>query len=457
MPSPHTHTLALSLLLVFPLSWLFARSAAQARQSSPALEQRPRAANGSHKATAGGISEAEIKVGLGPRWVVAGDFNLDHKADLAVANINSNDVTILLGNGRGSFGPAAASPVPAGEGPVSIAVGDFNRDGKPDLAVANQFSNNLSILLGSGSGGFSPATTSPVRVGSSPYFVAVSDFNRDGNPDLAVVNHHSNNVSILLGNGDGSFNPAAASPISVGGNPRALAVGEFNLDGKPDLAVANYFSNNVTVLLGNGSGSFSPATTSPAGAGAGPSFVVANDFNLDGRPDLAVVNFRSNDVTVLLGNSSGDFSAGADSPVRVGAGPVSAAVGDFNLDNRVDLAVVNLNSDSVSILLGNGRGGFSAARGLPIRTGINPRSIAVGDFKLHGRLDLAVANFYSNDVSIRLNSCDPEGCSEVSFREPPALNIFQQTGKQWAIFFPPRFFESAFPRTITTSRPITPD
>jgi hypothetical protein len=457
MPSSHTLSFAFSLLLVFPLTWVLACESAQARQVASAPKQRQIPASGSHKVITGAISAAELKVGLGPRGAVVGDFNLDHKADLAVANINSNDVTILLGNGGGSFSPAAASPVPVGEGPVSIVVGDFNRDGKPDLAVANQFSNNVSILLGNGSGGFTPATTSPVRAGSGPYFVAVSDFNRDGNPDLAVANHHSNNVSILLGNRDGSFKPATASPVSVGVDPRALAVGDVNLDGKPDLVVANYFSNNVTILLGNGSGGFSPATIAPASVGTSPCFVVVNDFNLDNKPDLVVVNFRSNDLTVLLGDGSGGFSAAADSPVRVGAGPVSAAAGDFNLDNRADLAVVNLNSNSVSILLGNGGGGFSAARGLPIRTGINPRSIVVGDFRLRGLLDLAVVNFYSNDVSIRLNLCEARECSEVSFREAPASDIFQPKGKQWVILLPPRFFEPASSRTITTSRPITPD
>src|ERR1039458_9200554 len=304
------------------------------------------------------------------------------------------------------FTPAPGSPFAVGTNPWSAAVGDFNGDGKPDLAVANESSNNVTVLLGNGSGGFTAASGSPFAAGANPYSVAVGDFNGDGKPDLAVANYSSNNVTVLLGNGSGGFTAASGSPFAAGILPVSVAGGGFNGDGKPDLALANYGSNNVTVLLGNGSGGFTPASGSPFAVGTGPNSVAVGDFNGDGKPDLAVANSSSNNVTVLLGNGSGGFTAAAGSPFAVGARPYSVAVGDFNGDGNPDLAAANLDSDNVTVLLGNGSGGFTAASGSPFAVGTGPASVAVGDFNGDGKPDLAVANLYftSNNVTVLLNT-----------------------------------------------------
>ena len=328
--------------------------------------------------------------GSGPFAVAVGDFNGDGRADLAVANNGSNSVTILLGNGGGTF--VVASSPSTGSSPRAIAVGDFNGDGRLDLAVANQFSNTVSILLGNGDGTFF-ATASP-GTGSQPRAIAVGDFNKDGRADLAVANIGSNAVSILLGNGDGTF-VLAALP-STGVSPWSVAIGDFNSDGNADLAVANAGSNSVSILLGHGNGTFT-ATTSP-NTGTNPQSVVVGDFNGDGLPDLAVANAGSNSVSILLGIGNGTFSA-TSSP-GTGTQPVSMAVGDFNGDGRTDLAVANSGSSSASILLGNGNGTFSAAASPG--TGSNPLSVAVGDFNGDGAEDLAVANNNSSTVSILL-------------------------------------------------------
>jgi FG-GAP-like repeat/PKD domain/FG-GAP repeat len=345
-------------------------------------------------------------VGHGPESVAVGDFNGDGHPDLAVANGEEKSVSVLLGNGNGGFSPAIGSPFAVGSYPRSVAVADFNGDGHPDLAVAANSgeSGSVSVLLGDGSGGFSNAPGSPWSAGVSPSSVAVGDFNGDGHPDLAVANwSESGSVSVLLGNGSGGFSPASGSPFAVGRYSRSVVVADFNGDGHPDLATASASDNNVSVLLGNGSGGFSPAIGSPFTVGRDPESMAVGDFNGDGHPDLATANLVGYSVSVLLGNGSGGFSAASGSPFRVGSLPTSLAVGDFNGDGHPDLATVNRNENSVSVLLGNGSGGFSPASGSPFTVGNNPYSVAVGDFNGDGYPDLAVANREFSTVSVLLN------------------------------------------------------
>jgi hypothetical protein len=335
-------------------------------------------------------------VGSNPQGVAIGDFNGDGKSDLAVANISSNNVSILLGTGTGTFG--AATNFTVGTTPVSVAIGDFNGDGKSDLAVANFSTNNVSILLGTGTGTFGAATN--FTVGSGPISVAIGDFNGDGISDLAVANQGSNNVSILLGTGTGTF--GAATNFTVGSVPTSVAIGDFNGDGKSDLAVANGTSNNVSILLGTGIGTFGAATNFTVGTN--PQFVAIGDFNGDGKSDLAAANANSNNVSILLGTGTGTF--GAATNFTVGSGPSSVAIGDFNGDGKSDLAVANGTSNNVSILLGTGTGTFGAATNFTV--GANSRFVAIGDFNGDGKSDLAVANSGSTTVSILLNAgCPP--------------------------------------------------
>ena len=204
--------------------------------------------------------------------------------------------------------------------------GDFNGDGIPDLAIADFVGDNVTVLLGNGAGAFTAVTGSPFAVGKNPEAIAVGDFNGDGFQDLAVANEKDSTVTVLLGNGSGGFTAASGSPFTVGSNPFSVAVGDFNNDGILDLATANFSSNNVTVLLGDRFGGFVAATGSPFNAGSGPSSIVAGDFNGDGMQDLATANFDSDNVTVLLGNGSGGFTASTGSPFAVGTAPDSIAI-----------------------------------------------------------------------------------------------------------------------------------
>ncbi len=349
-------------------------------------------------------------VGTKPMSVAAGDFNADGKPDLAIAN-GDGTVTVLLGNGAGGFTAATGSPFPAGSGPSAVAVGDFNGDGKPDLAIADYAANNVTVLLGDGTGRFTAAPSSPFPAGSQPNSVAVGDFNGDGKPDLAIANYNSNNVTVLLGDGAGGFTSATGSPFPAGTQPYSVAVGDFNGDGKPDLAIANVASWDVTVLLGTGAGGFTAAPGSPFAVGSYPESVAVADFNADGKLDLAVAGVglyaSGSNVTVLLGDGAGGFRAVQSGPGATGDSPSALAVADFNEDGLPDLAVINPETGTVAVLLGDGTGEFTSATGSPFTAGTQPVALAAGDFNVDGKPDFATANYGSNNLTVLLNGTTP--------------------------------------------------
>jgi hypothetical protein len=339
-----------------------------------------------------------------PVSVAVGDFNGDEVADLVVTNGNSNDVSVLLGNGDGTF--EAAQTFGAGSYPRFVAVGDFNGDGMQDLAVANLHSFYVSVLLGNGDGTFQSAP--PAFVGFDPGSVAVGDFNGDGVQDVVVASVDSYlcdpgpqlcNVWVLLGNGDGTFQTPQF--FGAGDIPYAVAVGDFNGDGVQDLVVANHRSNDISVLIGNGDGTFQYARN--FAAGGGPTSVAVGDFNGDGVEDLAVAYegvFPAGGASVLLGNGDGSFQA-AHYFVGPFSRPYSMAVGDFNGDGVEDLAVV-ADLYNFSVLLGIGDGTFQAARNFFI--GSDPWFVAVGDFNGDGKPDIAVTKVSSNNVAVLINN-----------------------------------------------------
>jgi hypothetical protein len=238
--------------------------------------------------------------------IAVGDFNGDGIPDLAVSNNNPDyKVTILLGNGDGTFTVGASVPVPQwSENPQGIVAMDFNGDGKTDLAVTsskNYTTANyvVTILLGNGDGTFTTGQT--YTTGTSDLSIVGGDFNGDGIPDLATANYADDTVTILLGNGDGTFTPAA-SP-ATGSGPFAIVAGDYNNDGKLDLATANYYSSTVTILLGNGDGTFTAAPPTPA-TGGGPDGIAVGDFNGDGLLDFITANYEAATGSILLESSS---------------------------------------------------------------------------------------------------------------------------------------------------------
>jgi hypothetical protein len=318
-----------------------------------------------------------------------------YAGDAANAAATSNIISQTV-NAQPSAGLAGGGALPATD--VLLTVADFNGDGKTDLAVLVLFPPRLSILLGDGAGNFRPAFSTPLPNGAA--CAAVGDFNGDGIPDLAL-GPVGGFVTIVLGTGDGTFQSPANYPVVNNGVMDALAVGDFNGDGKADLAAADRF-NGVHVLLGKGDGTFQPPVTYPPGPPAGPSstpsqaaFVLAGDFNGDGKADLATVNYLGTVVNVMLGVGDGTFQP----PITVATNLSislaisfpsnnSLAMGDFNGDGKPDL--VTGNGD---VLLGNGDGTFQKPVSYLFGSAFAV-SVAVGDFNGDGKTDLALADSF---------------------------------------------------------------
>jgi Ca2+-binding RTX toxin-like protein len=340
-----------------------------------------------------------LNTGVRPRSSVTGDFNGDGKSDLAISNSDSGSVSVFLSSLNGSFNTPLTYVV--GQQPVSIAVGDLNNDGISDLVTANFFTNKVSILFGNGNGVF--VSTSNVIVGPSPADVAIGDFNGDGISDLALVNAGVR-ASVLLGDRiNGGFLPSIQTFALGGFNASSVAIGDFNGDGKSDLVTANYVSDNASILYGDGAGSFGGnsnnflGTAAIVSVGLFPSFVAVGDFNNDGKSDFVTTNGDST-VSVVLGGGNGIAST-----FGVGSGGAgSVTVSDFNGDGKSDLAITKPFSNQIAITLGSGNGSFAAP--VFFAVGSNPSSVSAGDFNGDGTLDLAVTNYDSNNVSILLST-----------------------------------------------------
>jgi hypothetical protein len=348
-----------------------------------------------------------FRAGKGPGSLALADLNGDGRLDLVVANDESGDVTVLLGDGKGGFVAASGSPFPAGKSPNDIAIADFDGDGKPDLAFANHDTQYVTVLIGDGRGAFRPAPASPVAVQSRPHphGIAAADFDGDGHVDFAVESWANNQVEVVFGTGGGRFRTPGRL-FGVGKMPyQKLRAGDVNGDGAPDLVTTNFEGGNVTVLLGDGKGGFREAPGSPFPVGAAPFALALADIDKDGHLDLVVANFsghggdRSRDaVNVLLGDGRGGFRPMKGSPFMTGANPTRVAAGDVNGDGWPDVVTGNMSGGDVTVLLGDGKG--SLRLGVSRPAGKEPYGVAVGDVDGDGRAEIFVANHDSGDVTM---------------------------------------------------------
>ena len=346
-----------------------------------------------------------------PEAVAQGDFNGDGKMDIVVANLGCicggppgpDGLSVLLGNGDGTFSAGPTNPL-ANIQVSAVAVGDFNNDGKADLATINLpavgsgGTISISILLGDGNGGFAGSSTFNLDGASS---IATADFNGDGNVDLAVTSDSSNTVTILLGGGNGSFTTSSTS--ATGQSPEQVVAADFNGDGKMDLATANLHDSTISIFLDNGDGTFTAGAvlSYPGGSQVGADQIAVGDFNGDGKTDLAIASdvpngsgtSDHNQINLFMGNGDGTFSAAT--PFRVddgGTNSLAVGAGDFNGDGKTDL--VYFDAQGVTEYFSNGDGTFTAAGTIITSSPTYPdwNSLAVADFNGDGIPDVVTVD-----------------------------------------------------------------
>ena len=327
--------------------------------------------------------------GSTPRSIVVKDFNSDGKLDLAVGNQGSATVSILLGYGNGTF--RTQTTYATDSSPMSIFTADLNNDTRGDLLLAAFNTGTISVLLANDSSGtFAAQRSYLIGSGARTYGAVAGDVNNDGRPDLVACNQANNSFSVFLGNGSGTFGAERRYLTGTTDNPQALVLTDFNGDNKLDIAMANVGSNSLGIYLGNGNGTFRSVVT--YGGTSSPAAITVADFNGDGKLDVVLGNGGSNSVSVYLGYGNGTF---ANQTRYTAANTVyGVAIGDLNRDGVQDIVTANFAANSTSLLLGYGDGTFAA-----------PRQIALGDFNGDNRTDLAVANSVAGNIGILLNTC----------------------------------------------------
>jgi hypothetical protein len=313
---------------------------------------------------------------------------------LLVTDFALNQVIVYRGKGDGTFQRFRTYTV--GDGPISLRIGDVNGDGKTDWIAANYLSSTLTVGFGQGDGTFTRLSHIFLIGGKNPSSLAVADFNRDGRLDAAVANFGSNNVTILLGQDNGQLAEVFNVPIS-GSGPSAIVTADFDRDGVLDLAVANLLSNDVSLLKGNGRGSFAETQRIPVREG--PVALATDDFNRDGRPDLAAASFAGDTVSLLLSQPRALTFARTD--VSVGQGPMAVVTGEF-VPGTLSLATANFSANNVSVVLVEDVRPLRNSQS--VRTLANPTSLTVGDVNADGRLDIVVVGSPFPGVLTLLNA-----------------------------------------------------
>jgi hypothetical protein len=345
---------------------------------------------------------SEFPAGDGPVSVYAGLLNNDDDIDLVITNGMRNTISVLYGNGDGTFQDYIEFPLPGTNGAVAVAGADLNGDSYLDLIVASFSSNTITVLLNNGSGIF--GSHQNYAVGQGPRSVCPADLDGDGDIDLATGNENSDNVSVLFNSGDGIF--SGLSAYAAGDDARSVCAADFDNDGDIDLATSNSLSGDVSVLMNNGDGSFAGQILYDVGLI--PRSILSCDLNADGFSDLAAADAYDNDISILLNNGIGGFAAQSIYSIGYYAWPVSIFAADFDSDGDLDLTTANDQSNDVSIFLNNGDGVFGIDSSFAVDE--YPYSVFSADFDADGDMDLVTANYVGQNVSILLNFNDSAIC-----------------------------------------------
>jgi len=344
-----------------------------------------------------------LALGKAPNGIVAADLDGDGRPDIVTTNGRSHDLSVLLGDGRGGFLPAPGVSPSLPVAPHLAAAGDLDGDRRLDLVVTAHDSFDVFVWLGDGRGGFRPARGSPVRAldGERPHNhgLALGDLDRDGNLDVVTTDDGAHAVAALLGDGKGGLSRAPGSPFHVGREPYPLAQGDVNSDDRLDVVTPCVGSDSLSVLLGDGRGGFASAPGSPVAVAPRPYFAALGDVDGDGSPDAVVSHDDAQIVTVLLGDGAGGFTPAPGSPLDVGRRLWELALEDVDGDGRLDLLGAG---GAVLVLHGDGAGRFRPAPGSPYPSGRGSWTLAIADFDLDGKRDVATADLEDGTVTVLL-------------------------------------------------------
>jgi FG-GAP-like repeat/PASTA domain len=331
-----------------------------------------------------------FRVGRDPESVAIGDLNGDRKLDLAVANADGPSVSVLVNRGDGSF--RAARNFATGsehDVPLSVAIGNLTPDRKPDLAIANSAPHGRGIIVLTNKGGGRFRAERRFVTAAEPQAVAIGELNGDGKPDLVAVSHDDAAVSVLLNKGGGRF--AAKVDYRTGAGPGSVAIGDLTGDHKPDLVTSNENVRTVSVLVNKGDGTFE--SKRDIRTGRVPTAVAIGDLNADGKPDVAAVNNWSGTISVFTNRGEGNFEPRRAFPTS--RSPDAVTIADLNGDRRPDLANIGYIRNSISVLVNGGDGNFGPR--LDYAAGGEPASLASGDLNGDGKVDLATAHHEPDD------------------------------------------------------------
>jgi hypothetical protein len=362
------------------------------------------------------LTHKSIKVGPMTGRPAVADVNRDGKADIVVAcgpccgsptSPESGHVVVLLGKGDGDF--TWKDRIKVNPSARKVALGDLNGDGVLDMAVASHDTYELDILIGDGKGGFTKGKSVASAQGTKPHTheVTIADVNKDGKNDLFATNATDGTISVLIGDGKGGFTPAAGSPFQVARHPYdALAVRDMNGDGHVDVVVPDLAANAVRVIFGNGTGLFTKENRASITVGERPGYLLVEDFDKDGRPDIIASHDDVPLVNVILNKGGGSFAQAPNSAFKVHVpgylwGMASA---DFNGDGRMDVAFGNVQGKGVVIMTGKGNGEFELLSESPFQTDGAPEQLAVGDFNGDGRMDIVTGNYSTGSITVLMHS-----------------------------------------------------
>ncbi|CAF3705816.1 unnamed protein product [Adineta steineri] len=332
-----------------------------------------------------------------PNSLKTGDFNNDGQLDIVVANWATNNIIILFGYNYGYFHNIKSYSTGNNSNPTYIDIADFNNDYQLDTVVVNKGSNNILILLGDKNGSFQNLISYSTGYGSKPESLAISDLNNDNNMDIIVANLYTHNIGIFFGYGNGKFHNMITYKTE---GPMAISIADLNNDYNKDIAIANYLGNNIAILFGSGNGNFSSIKTYSIGFGSLPKSILIHDFNNDQKLDLAITKSGTNEIVILFGFGNEIFLLGKSYSTNINSIPYKLAITDLNNDKKLDILVTNFGSNNIGIFFGYDYEYFGGMTTYSTGQNSNPHSIAIADFNQDKQLDIVVANYGTSNIQI---------------------------------------------------------